>query len=84
MLLMPPSRKRCISPQSLDCLQQSSRQNGTHLLMRCLHWYYEGTCSAQHVYNSQILEMLEMTDIADRLVGVIGSPDGLAPGQRKR
>jgi ABC-type multidrug transport system ATPase subunit len=32
----------------------------------------------------QVLDLLELRDISHRLVGEVGSPEGLAPGERKR
>ena len=33
---------------------------------------------------AQVLDLLELTEIADRKVGMPGAPDGLSPGERKR
>ncbi len=42
------------------------------------------TSAQRSAFIQEVLEILELEDIADRLIGLIGSPDGLAPGQRKR
>jgi len=33
---------------------------------------------------NSVLDLLELDEIQGRLVGSVGSPDGLAPGERKR
>jgi ABC-type multidrug transport system ATPase subunit len=42
------------------------------------------TRAQRQAFVAEVLHILELTDLADRLVGRIGGPEALAPGQRKR
>lgn len=38
----------------------------------------------RNAFVNEVMDLLELTELSDRKVGEVGSPDGLAPGERKR
>lgn len=44
----------------------------------------EITDDQRNAFINEVMDLLELTELSDRKVGEAGSPDGLAPGERKR